>query len=143
MNRLFNTLATAAGVVLLTGTFAAAQTAPAQTEKAPKAKSTSSQTAKAPKATTASGAIVKSDATSVTIKTSKGEESFAINNDTKITQGQKTLTTADLAAGEHATVSYTKSGDQMTATKISVAAKKATKGEKPAAKEPKAPAEKK
>lgn len=138
MNRFFNTLATAAGVVLLTGTFAAAQTAPAQTEKAPKAEK--SQTAKAPKAPTASGAIVKSDATSVTIKTAKGEESFAINSDTKITQGQKALTAADLAAGEHATVSYTKAGDQMTATKISVSAKKAAPK---STKEPKAPAEKK
>ncbi len=126
MRRIFTILA----AFLMVGTFAFAQAAP-QTETKPKAEK--SEKAKAPKTPTAHGAIVKSDATSVTIKTAKGEESFAINNDTKITQGSKTLTTADLAAGEMATVSYTKAGDQMTATKIAVKAK-AAKAEK---KEPK------
>jgi hypothetical protein len=136
MNRFFSTLATAAGVILLTGTFAAAQTATAQsTEKA--SKTEKSQTAKSAKTPTASGAIVKSDATSVTIKTAKGEESFALSTDTKITQGQKTLKTADLAAGEKATISYTKAGEQMTATKIKVAAKAAPKSEKAPKTEPK------
>ncbi len=125
MRRIFTILA----AFLMVGTFAFAQAAP-QTETKPKAE----KTAKAPKATTARGEIVKSDATSVTLKTAKGEESFAVNADTKITQGKKTLTTADLAAGERAVVSYTKAGDQMTATKIAVMAKAAPKGEK---KEPK------
>lgn len=129
MRRIFTILA----VVLMVGTFAYAQNAPAgQTEKPKATKSMS----KAKAATSARGEIVKSDATSVTLKTKTGEESFAINNDTKITKSGKTITTADLAAGETASVSYTKSGDQMTATKIAVTAKKAAKAPK-TPKEPK------
>ncbi len=131
MRRIFTILA----VVLMVGTFAYAQTAPAGQTEQPKAKA--EKTAKAPKATTARGEIVKADAASVTLKTKAGEESFVINNDTKITQSGKAMTTADLAAGETATVSYTKTGDQMTATKIVLAAKKAPK----AAKTPKTPKE--
>ncbi len=115
MRRIFTILA----AFLMVGTFAFAQAAP-QTETKPKAE----KTAKA-KTPTARGEIVKSDATSVTIKTAKGVECFAVNADTTISQGKKTLTTADLAAGEMATVSYTKAGETMTATKIAVAAKKA------------------
>ncbi len=126
MRRLFTILA----VVLMVGTFAYAQTPAGQTEQ-PKA----TKSAKAPKATTASGSIVKSDATSITLKTKAGEESFAINNDTKITQSGKAITTADLTAGENATVSYTTAGDQMTATKIVVRAAKAKAPKTP--KEPK------
>ncbi len=129
MRRILTVLA----IVLMAGSFAAAQTQTGQTEKPKATKSMS----KAPKATTARGEIVKSDATSVTVKTKAGEESFSINNDTKITQSGKAITTADLAAGETATVSYTKTGDQMTATKIVVAPKKAPK----AAKTPKEPKE--
>ncbi len=127
MRRILTVLA----IVLMAGSFAAAQTQTGQTEK-PKA----TKTAKA-KATTARGEIVKSDATSVTVKTKAGEENFSINNDTKITQSGKAITAADLAAGETATVSYTKAGDTMTATKIVVAPKKAPK----AAKTPKEPKE--
>lgn len=128
---------TIAAAVLMAGTFAFAQQAPQTETKAPKAKSEKAM--KAPKAQTAHGSIVKADASSVTIKTAKGEESFSINADTKITQGKNTLTSSDLTAGETATVSYAKAGDQMTATKIAVAAKKAPK----AAKTPKEPKEKK
>lgn len=125
MRRIFTILA----VVLMVGTFAYAQTAPAgQTEK-PKA--TKSATKAAP---SAKGAIVKSDATMVTLKTKAGEENFAINADTKITQSGKAITAADLKAGETATVSYTKAGDAMTATKIVVAAAPKPKAEKKAPK---------
>lgn len=125
MRRIFTILA----AIVMAGTFAAAQTAPQTTEKAPKAKSTTS----APKATTAHGSIVKADASSVTIKTSKGEESFSLGPDTKITAAGKAITAADLTAGETASVSYTKSGDQMTATKITVTPKKASKSAAPKA----------
>jgi hypothetical protein len=67
----------------------------------------------------------------VTIKTAKGEESFAINGDTKLTSAGKTITATDLQAGENASVSYTKAGDQMTATKITVTPKKAPKAKAP------------
>ncbi len=124
MRRIFTILA----AIVMAGTFAAAQTAPQTETKAPKDKSQTE--AKAPKATTARGEIVKADASSVTLKTTKGEESFAINNDTKITSAGKTITSSDLTAGERASISYTKSGDQMTATKITVTPKKAAKAPK-------------
>ena len=91
------------------------------------------------KTMTARGEVVKADASSVTLKTKAGEESFAVNSDTRITQAGKLATTGDVTAGETATVSYTKEGDQMTATKIAVATKAAPK----AAKAPKKPKDKK
>ena len=115
MRRIFTILA----AVLMVGTFAFAQTAPQTQTKAPKAK-----TEKAAKTPTAHGAIVNSDATTLTLKTKAGEEKFAINSETKITQSGKAIMAGDLKAGETATVSYTKAGDQMTATKIVVAAAK-------------------
>ena len=75
--------------------------------------------AAAPKVT---GSIVKADATSLTLKVKTKEEAFVINADTKITQGTKAITAADLKAGENATVTYTKAGETMTATKIVVPA---------------------
>ncbi len=125
MRRIFTILA----AVMLAGTFAAAQTAP-QTEKAAKAQTEKSAKAATPKAMTAHGSIVKADASSVTIKTSKGEETFAIGADTKITAAGKAATATELTAGETASVSYTKSGETMTATKIAVTPKKAAKAPK-------------
>jgi lipopolysaccharide export system protein LptA len=79
---------------------------------------------KAPVATKFAGSIVKADATTLTLKVKTKEEAFMLTADTKITQGTKTLTAADLKAGENATVTYTKAGDMMTATKIVVATPK-------------------
>ena len=129
MTRLFTILA----AIVMAGTFAAAQTAP-QTETGSKAKAQTEKGMRANRPMSARGSIVKSDASSVTIKTAKGEESFAINAETKITQAGKSITASDLASGETASVSYTKAGDQMTAAKIAVTPKKASKG---AAKTPK------
>lgn len=111
MRRIFTLLA----VILMAGTFAAAQTA--KTEKATK---------KAPAAKTMKliGSIVSADATTLTLKGAKGEEKFALTADTKIKQGAKTLTATDLTAGEKATVTYTKAGDAMTATQVVVSAPK-------------------
>ena len=106
MRRIFTLLA----VMVMAGTFAAAQTAPAKQATA--------------KATKVSGTIVSADATTLTLKALKGEEKFALTADTKIKQGTKTLTATDLTAGEKATVTYTKAGDQMTATQVVVSAPK-------------------
>jgi hypothetical protein len=127
MTRIFTILA----AIVMAGTFAAAQTAPKATTTQ-KAKAQTEKPAKAAKPMSAHGSIVKSDASSVTIKTAKGEESFAIDANTKITQAGKTITASDLTSGENASVSYTKTGDQMTATKIAVTPKKpaAKKAEK-------------
>lgn len=78
--------------------------------------------AKTPAATRMSGAIVKADATSLTLKVKGKDESFAITADTKVKQGTKDITAADLKAGENATVTYTKAGEAMTATAITVKA---------------------
>ncbi len=123
MRRIFTILA----AIVMVGTFAAAQTT--TEKKAPKEKSQTSET-KAPKAMTAHGSIVKADASSVTIKTTKGEETFGIGADTKITAAGKSATATDLMAGETAAVTYTKSGDTMNATKIAVTPKKAAKAPK-------------
>jgi hypothetical protein len=128
MRRIFTLLA----VLVMAGTFAAAQTAPVAKQTEPKAKAAKTQ--KAPAAAKLSGTIVSADATTLTVKGTKGEEKFALTADTKIQQGAKTLTAADLTAGAKATVTYTKAGDTMTATKVVVSAPKPAK----AAKTPKA-----
>ncbi len=125
---------TLAAAFLMVGTFAFAQAAPQTETKTPKAKA--EKAAKAPKPMSVRGSIVKADATSVTIKTAKAEDTFAITADTKITQAGKAMTAGDLATGETATVRYTKAGDQMTATNIVLTPKKAPKAPK-TPKEPK------
>jgi hypothetical protein len=115
MRRIFTLLA----VMVMAGTFAAAQTAPAK-QAEPKAKAKVTK----PATTKVIGTIVSADATTLTLKATKGEEKFALTADTKIKQGTKTLTAADLTAGEKATVTYTKAGDTMTATQVVVAAPK-------------------
>ncbi len=125
----------AAVAVLAMSGFAFAQaTTPQTTEKqtAPKA-------AKAPKARTAMGKISKADATSVTITTKKGEETFQLGTDATVTEGATKLTAADLSSkvGDNAKVTYSESGGTMTATHVAVSKAKAPK----AAKEPKAPKE--
>ncbi len=133
MRRIFSILA----AILFVASFAAAQTAPAtgQTTE-PKAKSTTTK----PAAHQLTGEVVKADATSITVKPSKGaEETFAIGTDTKIVEGTKTMTSSDLKTGERVTVHYTKTGDQMTATKITMAKPKAAKSETTKKETPKEP----
>ena len=80
-----------------------------------------------------SGAIVKADAAGLTLKVKGKDETFVINASTKITAGAKIIAAADLKAGGNATVTYTKAGETMTATKVAVATPKpvANKGQKP------------
>ncbi len=124
----------AVAVLAMSGMAFAQATAPQTTEKqtAPKA-------AKAPKAKalTAMGKISKADATSITITTKKGEETFQLGTDAAVTEGATKLTAADLSSkvGDNAKVTYTESGGTMTATKVVVSKAKAPK----AAKEPKEP----
>jgi hypothetical protein len=125
MRRIFTILA----VILMAGTFAFAQTAPAAKQE-PKAKAKSSKPAPAK----ATGSIVSADATTLTIKAKAGEEKFALTADTKIKLDTKDATAADLKEGQTASVTYTKAGDTMTATQV-VAKSKAA----PKAKAPKAP----
>ncbi len=124
-------------VLALSGMAFAQATTPQTTEKqtAPKA-------AKAPKAKTmtATGKIEKADATSVTITTKKGAETFQLGTETTVTEGATKLTAADLSSkvGDNAKVSYTESGGTMTATHVAVSKAKAAKAPKePKKEEPK------
>ena len=128
MKRFFTTVATVAGVLALAGTLFAAQTGTAaQTEK-PKA----TKAAKAPKGMTAIGKITSFENNTLTITTKKGPEKFAVGADTKIMEGAKTLTAADLGtlAGDSAKVTYTEAGGTMTATAVHVTKAKAPKAPK-------------
>jgi hypothetical protein len=125
----------AAIAVLAMSGFAYAQATPPQ----PTEPQTAPKAAKAPKAKhmTAVGKIAKADASSVTITTKKGEETFQLGTDAAVTEGTQKLTAADLSSkvGDNAKVTYTESGGTMTATKVVVSKAKA-----PAkAKEPKEP----
>lgn len=113
-------LAAVAVAFLATSAFAQAQAVKSAT--AQKAAVSQKAPAKTATATIARGEIEKADAASVTLKVKTKEESFAINAETKILQGTKAITAADLKAGENARVTYTKAGDTMTATRIVVAA---------------------
>ncbi len=130
MRRIFTMLA----VILMAGTFAFAQTAPAAKQMEPKAKA--AKKAPAPKAMKAQGSVVSADAATLTLKAKAGEEKFALTSDTKIKVDGKDATAADLKAGQGATVTYTKAGEAMTATMV-VAKEKAA----PKAKAPKTPKE--
>jgi len=119
MRRILTILA----AVLMVGTFAFAQTAPAAKQAEPKAKAAK----KAPAPMKATGAIVSADASMLTIKAKAGEEKFALTADTKVKLDAKDATAADLKAGQTATVTYTKAGDTMTATQVVAKTKAAPK----------------
>ncbi len=127
MRRIFTALA----IVLMAGI---ALPAVAQETKAPKAKA--EKKAPAPKAMKATGSVVSADASTLTLKTKAGEEKFALGADTKIKLDTKDATAAELAAGQTATVTYTKSGETMNATAV-VAKTKAAPKAKATKKEPK------
>jgi hypothetical protein len=132
MRRIFTILA----VFLMVGTFAAAQTKPAAQAEKPKATKAAKAPA-APKAQKVVGAtVVSADASNLTIKAAKGEMKFALTADTKIKLDGKDAKAADLAAGQSATVTYTKSADQMTATQIVARVKPAPKAKAPTTPKP-------
>lgn len=73
-----------------------------------------------PKAMSASGAVVKYEAgKTITIKGEKADMAFKIAADAKVT--------GEIKEGAKVTVSYTKAGDEMTATAISAGAAKEKK----------------
>ncbi|MBE3123436.1 MAG: hypothetical protein IMZ65_01380, partial [Planctomycetes bacterium] len=118
MRRFFTIVATAVGVLALTGTLFA-QAAQAQKK----------ETAKAPKAMVAMGTIAKYDAATktLTVTTKKGPENFVIGAETTISEDAKKLAVDDLATltGQNAKVEYTEAGGVMTATKVTITAAKA------------------
>jgi hypothetical protein len=117
-----------AGVLALAGTLFAAQTGTAAQAEKPKA----TKAAKAPKAMTAMGAIKEAAADKLTITTKAGDETFAVGADTKIHEGAKAMTAADLSGltGQNAKVTYTETGGTKTATAIVITKAKAPKAPK-------------
>ena len=120
-------------VILMAGSFAFAQTAPAAKQTEPKAKVAKKAPAVKPMRLT--GSIVSADASTLTLKAKAGEEKFALTPDTKVKLDAKDATAADLKMGQTATVTYTKAGDTMTATQVVAKEKAAPKAK--AAKTPK------
>jgi hypothetical protein len=124
MRRILSTAAAALAVVALSGSAYAAQ---ATKEAKPHA------TAKSMAAT---GKIAKYDAASktVTLTTSKGDESFVLGDMAKVTHSGKAVSDLSELVGHSAKVHYTEAGGTKTATSISVAgmsAEKSSKKEKP------------
>ena len=80
----------------------------------------------AKKAPVAVGKVAKYDAATktLTVTTKKGEENFTLTADTEITAGAKAAKEDALVAGENVKVAYTEASGQMTATKVTIAAKK-------------------
>jgi len=115
--KVFRSLTTAAGVLVLAVPVFAAQAAPAAPTKAP-AKAAVAKTSKAPKATviTASGTVSKFDAASntLTVTTSKGDVSFMVDTTASVTANGKKVMASDLPShvGHKVVVRYTESNGQ-------------------------------
>ena len=142
MRRIFTALTAAFAVVAFSSAVFAQ--APAATEKAAKATTAKVEKAKTEMAKTeqvatekkeavkkaavpvAVGKVAKYDAATktLTVTTKKGDENFTLTADTKIAAGAKAAKEDDLVAGKNVKVAYTEAGGQMTATKVTIAAKK-------------------
>ena len=127
-------------LMILSGVAMAAD-APAATTTT-KTTTTKTKTVKVAKTTTpaakkAMGAVISVDAVAntLTIKSHKDTATYAISATAKITSGKKEVKLADITAGEHVSVTYTKDGATMTASSVKVmpAMAKAKKAAAPAA----------
>ena len=125
--KVFRSLTTAAGVLVLAVPVFAAQAAPAAPTKAP-AKAAVAKTSKVPKATviTASGTVSKFDAASntLTVTTSKGDVSFMVDTTASVTANGKKVMASDLPShlGHKVVVRYTESNGQKMAQSVRVSA---------------------
>ncbi len=125
MRRILTTAAAVLGVVALSGSAYAAQASKPAKPHATAAKSMS-----------ATGKIAKYDAASktVTLTTSKGDESFVLGDTAKITHSGKAVSDLSTMVGHSAKVHYTEADGTKTATSIAVAgmsAEKSSKKDKP------------
>jgi Cu/Ag efflux protein CusF len=84
--------------------------------------------ASAPKAEKFKGVVEKVDEVKkdILVKSEKEEMIFSLTDRTKITEGNKELTFADLKNGSSVTVRYKKEGDKLVALRISVHMPKTT-----------------
>jgi Cu/Ag efflux protein CusF len=103
-------MALAISVLFVSGTMAAEQKAPAAAAPA------------TPKFEKYSGVVEKVDVSKkdFSVKSGKEEMTFSWVDKTRITEGKKELTFADLKKGLHVTVKYIKDGDKSIAARISV-----------------------
>jgi hypothetical protein len=125
MHRILSTAAAALAVVALSGPAYAAQ---ATKEAKPHAT--------AAKSMAATGKIAKYDEATktVTLTTSKADESFVLGDSAKVTHSGKAVADLGTLVGHSAKVHYTEAGGTKTATSIAIAgmsAAKAPKKEKP------------
>jgi opacity protein-like surface antigen len=123
MRRILSTAVAALAVVALSGSAYAAQATKEAKQEAKHA------TAKSMAAT---GKIAKYDESSktVTLTTSKGDESFVLGDNAKVTHSGKAVTDLSTLVGHSAKVHYTEAGGTKTATSIAVAGMSAEKGAK-------------
>jgi hypothetical protein len=119
MRRFFSPVLVTLGVLALAGTVLAHQAAPAGQAKGT---SRAHMAGGAAAGMAAIGTIKSFAGGTLTVTTKTGDETFTVGAETKIMEGTKTLKVDDLPAlaGNTAKVSYTKSGDMMTATRITV-----------------------
>ena len=123
-------LAMVAALSLSASAFAADAVAPASSPAAaPAAEAKAAPAAKPAKAKTFSGSVVSSDAIANTlvVKNTKGEETFSLAPTTKISQGKKDVTIADVAKDQKVTVKYTEENGAKTASSVKVSAAAAKK----------------
>lgn len=129
---------TAVALAFAATAFAAQASKPASSAQAPsKTPVTSAQTAKTKAKTSTSnheavGTIEKYDANMLTLKTSSGDEQFALASSAKVHNGSKIIKADELGslAGQRAKVHYTEANGQRTAESVMVSSahKAAAKG---------------
>ena len=129
---------TAVALTFAATAFAAQASKPASSEQAPsKTPVTSAQTMKTRAKTSTSnheavGTIEKYDANRLTLKTSSGDEQFALASSAKVHNGSKIIKADELGSltGQRAKVHYTEANGQRTAESVMVSSahKAAAKG---------------
>lgn len=109
MKRILSTAVAVAAALTLSGPAMAAQAAHAKTTSAAKSQS-------------ATGKVTKYDASSrtLTISTSKGEESFVLAGNAKVQHGAKVVSDPGTTIGETAKVHFTEANGVKTAQSVSV-----------------------
>jgi hypothetical protein len=121
MHRILATAAAAMAAIALSGP---AYAAPAAKQAKPHAT--------AAKNMAATGTIAKYDEATrtVTLTTSKGDESFVVSDSARVTHSGKAVTDLGTLVGHSAKVHFTQAGDTKTASSIAVAGMSAQKGSK-------------
>jgi hypothetical protein len=125
MRTLLRTLTVTAGALALATSVSASQAAKTAPAKAAASKPAAAKMA----GKSATGKISRYDAAThtLTVSTSKGEESFVLGDKAALHAGSKAIAADDLAshAGQTAKIRYTEANGKMTAEMVTVAAPKA------------------